>query len=212
MPVLKAPVLRFGLLSGVAIIAGACVLSAPAFAQSGAVAQPAPTQASSDASGVIAQPQAASAANDAVDQQIAAWTQSPAADGSGAQAQGQAPPRQIHGEAGVAFGSSGYRSGYISTDIPIGKNSDLGIAVGETEFKPKHFGKITDKSLAISLRIGGDNGSAPINCGSPTMAMDGRYLEPVWLARQRGDAFARDQASCAGPAVGPGLGPRADAE
>jgi hypothetical protein len=200
MSVLRAPVL----LSGLAAMASLCLACGPASAQSDAVA---PAPAPSDASAVIAQPQAASAANDSVDQQIAAWTQSPNGDGSNAPAGGPAPPRQIHGEAGVAFGSSGYRSGYISTDIPIGKDSDLGIAVGDTEFKPKHFGKVSEKSLAISLRIGGGDLGAPINCGSPTMAMDGRYLEPVWLARQRGEALARDQASCAGPAVDPMAGP-----
>lgn len=149
---------------------------------------------------VIAQPQAASAQSDNIDQQIAVWTQDPAAaNAAAAQTSGQTPPRQIHGEAGVAFGSSGYRSAYIATDIPIGQNSDLGVAVGETDFKPKHYGEIRNRSLAISLNIGGSSNGAPVNCGSPTVAMDGRYLEPLWVARSRGEALARDQAACGAP-------------
>jgi hypothetical protein len=153
------------------------------------------------ASGVVAQPQAASTQNDSIDAQIAAWTKAPGvADDSAASANpGPSAPRQIHGEAGVAFGSNGYRAGYIATDIPLGKDSDLGIAVGESQIKPKHFGTLTNKSLAISLTIGNGGFGPSINCGSPTAPMDGRYLEPVWVSRMHGEALARDQAECAGP-------------
>ena len=150
----------------------------------------------------ISQPQAATAQSDAVDAQIAAWTQTPDADKNDASKAGivEIVPRQIHGEAGVAFGSNGYRAGYITTDIPLGRNSDLGIAVSESQIKPKHFGTINDKSLAISLNIGGGAGQGvPINCGSPTVAMDGRYLEPLWVSHRNGEALARDQMGCEGP-------------
>jgi hypothetical protein len=148
-----------------------------------------------------AAPQANAAAQDDLDAQIAAWTKAPdpaaAAAGGGDQ---PAPPRQIHGEAGVSVGSSGYRAGYITTDIPIGKDSDLGLAVGESEIKPKHFGTITNKSLAVSLNIGaGDLGGGVKRCSGATAPTDGRYLEPVWVSRMHGEALARDQADCAAP-------------
>jgi hypothetical protein len=170
---------------GVSLIAGA------AWAQ---------TDPASSSSSVIAQPQAAAEQSDSIDAQIAAWTNAPAVadDGSAKPDAGPPPPRQIHGEAGVAVGSNGYRAGYISTDIPLGRDSDLGIAVGESEIKPKHFGTIKDKSLAISLSIGGGDLGPSINCGSPTVAMDGRYLEPVWVSRMHGEALARDQMGCGG--------------
>ncbi len=188
---MRVPVLLSGAIALAALCAGA------------ARSQTDPAAASA---GVIAQPQAAAAQSDSVDAQIAAWTQAPAIgeNGWGGLTNGGAnkdgvveiPPREIHGEAGVSIGSSGYRSGYILTDIPIGKNSDLGIAVGESEIKPKNFGKIKDQSLAISLNIGGADNGGPINCRSPTVAMDGRYLEPVWESRLHGEALARDQMSC----------------
>ena len=159
----------------------------------------------SDPSGVIAQPQATTAQSDSTDAQIAAWTQTPdaaAADGANKAGIVEIQPRQIHGEAGVSIGSNGYRSGYIATDIPIGKDSDLGIAVGESQIKPKHFGTQTDKSLAISLNIGSGDLGGTVNCRSPTVAMDGRYLEPVWVSHMRGEALARDQMGCEG-APGP---------
>ncbi len=193
---------------GMTALLMAAFLAGPASAQTDASPQAVPSQAPSSqapadsaAQSAIGQPQAAAAQSDSIDQQIAAWTQGPAAagDGSAKGDQGQAPPRQIHGEAGVSFGSSGYRAGYIATDIPIGKDSDLGIAVGKSQIKPKHFGTITDKSLAISLTLGGGGQGVPINCGSPTVAMDGRYLEPVWVSRMHGEALARDQAECSGP-------------
>ena len=42
--------------------------------------------------------------------------------------------RQVHGEAGVSVGTGGYRSGYVSTLIPIGESSTLGVAVSQTDF------------------------------------------------------------------------------
>jgi hypothetical protein len=192
------------LLPGVFAFAGL----AAAFATSIALAQSAPSAdavagASTQAPAVVAQPSAATAQSDSIDSQIAAWTQAP--PGDAAAAGGVAPPRQIHGEAGVSVGSSGYRSGYVSADIPIGKDSDLGIAVGESEFKPKHFGTIKDQSLAISLRIGNGGNSPPPACAGETLPVDGRYLEPLWVAHERGAQLARDQQNCGPPVVNRGV-------
>jgi hypothetical protein len=190
---MKAAFLLPGVFALVALTAGS------------ASAQTAQAPAASTDSAAIAQPQAATAQGDSTDAQIAAWTQTPdgAADG-GADKAGivEIQPRQIHGEAGVSIGSNGYRSGYITTDIPIGRDSDLGIAVGESQFKPKHFGQQTSKTLAISLNIGAGDLGGTVNCRSPTIPMDGRYLEPLWVSHMRGEALARDQLGCEG-APGP---------
>jgi hypothetical protein len=195
---MKAPFLLPGVFAfaglGASLIAGSVWAQAPT--------PPSDTQSNS---GVIAQPQAATAQGDATDAQIAAWTQTPdgaAADGANKAGIVEIQPRQIHGEAGVSIGSSGYRSGYITTDIPIGRDSDLGIAVGEEQIKPKHFGTQTNKTLAISLNIGSGDLGGTVNCRSPTIAMDGRYLEPLWVSHMRGEALARDQVGCDG-APGP---------
>lgn len=43
-------------------------------------------------------------------------------------------PRKIHGEVGASVGTGGYRSGYVSAVIPVGKTGTLAIAVSETKF------------------------------------------------------------------------------
>ncbi|MCI3130779.1 hypothetical protein [Phenylobacterium aquaticum] len=40
--------------------------------------------------------------------------------------------RQIHGQAGVAVGTGGYRSAFVQTDIPIGETGMLSVAVSES--------------------------------------------------------------------------------
>ena len=47
--------------------------------------------------------------------------------------------RQVHGEMGVSVGTGGYRSGYVSSLIPIGETGTLGVAVSQTDFG-KHGG------------------------------------------------------------------------
>ncbi|MDC7682503.1 hypothetical protein PQU92_04400 [Asticcacaulis sp. BYS171W] len=42
--------------------------------------------------------------------------------------------RRIRTEMGVSIGTSGYRSGYVATEIPIGETGTLGIAIGQTDF------------------------------------------------------------------------------
>lgn len=41
------------------------------------------------------------------------------------------PERKIHGEVGVAVGTGGYRSGYISTVMPIGETGTLALMLGQ---------------------------------------------------------------------------------
>ena len=155
---------------------------------------------------MVAQPQSAAAQDDAIDAQIAAWSNGPAQGpgGQGAPAQigpgqddGVAPPRQIHGQAGVAFGNHGYRSGYVTADIPIGQTSDLGVGVSDSQYQFRHGGTANNKSLFISLSLGTGNNAATAGCRSQTIPTDGRYLEPMWEAQAHGEALARDQQGCA---------------
>jgi hypothetical protein len=46
---------------------------------------------------------------------------------------GEREPRKIHGSAGVTVGTGGYRSAYVSTLIPIGETSTLGVAYSQTD-------------------------------------------------------------------------------
>ena len=39
--------------------------------------------------------------------------------------------RQIHGEVGVAVGTGGYRSGYITSVMPIGETGTLALTIGQ---------------------------------------------------------------------------------
>jgi hypothetical protein len=119
--------------------------------------------------------------------------------------------RQVHGEAGVSVGTGGYRSGYVSSLIPIGESSTLGIAVSQTDFG-KHggygyggygggygyggygdgFGRRggTSQSLALSLDVRGGGGrnksDTPDGC-APGFRDGDRYVEPVWVTQMRGD-------------------------
>jgi hypothetical protein len=155
------------------------------------------TAAQTNAStGVISQPQAAEAQSDAIDSQIAAWT-APPGDPNGAPDRGAAP-RQIHGEAGVAIGGNGYRAGYVTTEIPVGSDSTLGIGVGESQVKLKDGPTIKDKSLALSLVIG--DPQIPAGCGD-TVRVNNENMEPLWVTHLRGAPLAADQPACSRPAA-----------
>ena len=39
--------------------------------------------------------------------------------------------RQMHGEVGVAVGTGGYRSGYITSVMPIGESGTLALTIGQ---------------------------------------------------------------------------------
>ena len=116
--------------------------------------------------------------------------------------------RQIHGETGVSVGTGGYRSGYVSTLIPIGEASTLGIAVGQTDYG-KHGrgygygyggpggydgygwgsrgGSSQSLALSLDMRGGGRSKSdTPEGC-APGFRDGDRYVEPVWGTQMRGD-------------------------
>ncbi|MBO9559056.1 MAG: hypothetical protein J7515_10775 [Caulobacter sp.] len=120
--------------------------------------------------------------------------------------------RQVHGEVGVSVGTGGYRSGYVSSLIPIGETGTLGVAVSKTDYG-KHGGGYgyyggyggygggpygygwaprggSSQSLALSLdmRGGGGRGRSDVPDGCAPGFRDGeRYVEPVWVTEMRGD-------------------------
>ena len=65
--------------------------------------------------------------------QISDWfASSPAANPAPLQGLGGgAPDRQIHGEVGVAIGTNGYRSGYITSVMPLGDTGSLMLSLGQ---------------------------------------------------------------------------------
>ncbi len=124
--------------------------------------------------------------------------------------------RQVHGEVGVSVGTGGYRSGYVSSLIPIGETGTLGVAVSKTDFG-KHDGGYgygyggygggyggyggpygygwgprggSSQSLALSLDMRGGGGRSksdtPEGC-APGFRDGERYVEPVWVTEMRGD-------------------------
>ncbi len=106
---------------------------------------------------------------DTTDAQIAGWLSagqnSADADGQAGGPQGN-PPRAIHGEMGVSVGSNGYRNVYGVTDIPIGQNSDLGLAASNSSYNGRHgYGGGSQTSLGVSLRLGDPSGAPSNPCG-----------------------------------------------
>lgn len=125
------------------------------------------------------------------------------------------PKRQIHGAMGATIGTGGYRSGYVSTLIPLGETGTLGIAVEQTDFGDNvvygrgygrgyghglgGYGGYGDglwagrggrrSSVAVSLALGGgDRDAVPQGCAPGGFrGTDGRYVEPLWVTRMRGD-------------------------
>jgi len=77
-------------------------------------------------------------------------------------------PRKMHGSAGVTLGTGGYRSAYVSTLIPIGETSILGIAVSQTDFgKTAVFQPYEDYDYGGDYAAGrGWNGDS-VNYGHP---------------------------------------------
>ena len=134
------------------------------------------------------------------DEQITAWVRDapqldhtpPAGSADNLQADGTPAPRQIHGSAGVSVGSNGYSSAYVSSLIPVGKDSTLGIAVAQSNWGGTtvdhgkyRLPKGRSQSVAVSLQIGNGNGTVPDGC--PGFMDGGRYVEPVWWSRLHPD-------------------------
>ena len=98
-----------------------------------------------------------------------------------------APPRKIHGEVGFGVGTGGYRDAYGVVALPIGKASELDVAVEDAHLsKPWKYER---RSLAVNLAIGG--AGAPSSCDSGIRVGD-HFIEPLWATQIRGSALTGD--------------------
>jgi len=98
------------------------------------------------------------------------------------------PQRKIHGEAGFGVGTGGYRDVWGAVALPIGKTSELDVAVEDAQLSKPW--KINQRSLAVNLSVGGGS-AAPANCDSAIRVGD-HFVEPLWATRIRGSALAGD--------------------
>lgn len=157
------------------------------------------------------------------DEQIAAFlATSPALESrDGLVGLGRGDPeakRQIHGSAGVTVGTGGYRSAYVSTLIPIGETSTLGLAYSQTDHgdnavfyphngygydgydrggwngdsvglgRPGHWGR-GGKQQSVAVSLAvGGDRRAPPEGCAPAFRAGDRYIEPLWATRMRGEA------------------------
>ena len=97
------------------------------------------------------------------------------------------PPRQIHGEVGFGVGTGGYRDAYGIVNMPIGKASELDVAVEDTQYSKPW--KINQRSLAVNLSLGGAPSSAGCDSG---FRVGDHFVEPLWATRMRGSALTGD--------------------
>ncbi len=131
-----------------------------------AAVMPTPFVAKHPASGRDAAERAAGpmTANAQIDAYLRASPTTPWEDAEALDRQEDRPARQIHGQVGVAVGTGGYRSAYVQSDIPVGRDGNLSIFVQETQFGRGHghgydsgygYGAQSGRSLGLSLDLSG---------------------------------------------------------
>jgi hypothetical protein len=90
------------------------------------------------------------------------------------------PDQRVHGEVGFGVGTGGYREGYAAVTMPIGKSSQLGVAIDDTQFgRPWRYDA---KSLAVDLQVGTVHAAA--DCDAAVRVGD-RYYAPLWVGQFR---------------------------
>lgn len=102
-------------------------------------------------------------------------------------------PRAAHGYVSVGVGSNGYRDFSAGAVMPVGKNSELGVAIDDEQFSYRHR-KFEQRNLAVSLAIGGAH-AAPEDCASAIRVGD-HYVEPLWATQIRGSALSGVDPRC----------------
>jgi len=126
--------------------------------------------------------------------------------------------RKIHGSAGVTVGTGGYRSAYVSTLIPIGETSTLGLAYSQTDHgnnavfhpyddhgygghdrggwngdgvglgRPGYWGR-GGKQQSLAVSLAvGGDRRSPPDGCAPAFRAGDRYIEPIWATQMRGQA------------------------
>jgi hypothetical protein len=102
-------------------------------------------------------------------------------------------PRAVHGYVSVGVGSNGYRDFSAGAVIPVGKTSELGVAVDDEQLSYRHR-KFEQRNLAVSLAIGVAH-AAPDDCASAIRVGD-HYVEPLWATQIRGSALSGVDPRC----------------
>jgi len=113
-------------------------------------------------------PAAPMTTSEQIDAYLRASPTTPWQDAEALDRQGDEPPRQVHGEVGVAVGTGGYRSAYVQSDIPVGRDGNLSIFVQQTQGGRGHgygygsgygngygYGGHSGQSLGLSLDFSG---------------------------------------------------------
>lgn len=126
---------------------------------------PSPTSAPAmPASAVDKPPAAPMTTSEQIDAYLRASPTTPWADAEALDRQEGRPERQIHGQVGVAVGTGGYRSAYVQSDIPLGRDGNLSIFVQQTQGGRGHaygydsgygYGGHSGQSLGLSLDLSG---------------------------------------------------------
>lgn len=116
-----------------------------------------------------------------------------------------AGPRTIHGEAGVAVGSDGYRSAHVQTVIPVGENGAVAVAYSQSQggrsygygpgfedggpgYGGHDYGARREgaaKSLGLAFDFDASKSASADQCAAAFR--DGRRsVEPLWATEIRG--------------------------
>lgn len=122
-------------------------------------------------------PAAPMTTSEQIDAYLRASPTTPWQDAEALDRQEDRPPRQVHGQVGVAVGTGGYRSAYVQSDIPVGRDGNLSIFVQQTQGGRGHgygygngygygydggygYGGHSGQSLGLSLDLSGPTRTA----------------------------------------------------
>lgn len=114
----------------------------------------------------------ASSSTSVADQIDAYLKSSPALEVSDDTPQGVVPSddRKLHGEVSIGIGTRGYRSVYARTDLPVGENGRLSIAIEDARFNGRGgFRGGGRRSVGANLALGVDAPVERQRCGQEDM-------------------------------------------
>ncbi len=99
-----------------------------------------------------------------IDAYLRASPATPWQDAEALDRQEDGAPRQVHGQVGGTVGTGGYRSAFVQSDIPVGRDGNLSIFVQQTQGGRGHgygydsgygYGGYSGQSLGLSLDFSG---------------------------------------------------------
>ena len=109
----------------------------------------------------------ASASSSVADQIDAYLRSSPALETEAAEGVAGIVPgddRKPHGEVSIGVGTHGYRSVYMRTDLPVGENGRLSIAIEDTRFNGGRHGRWGGRSMGANLAVGASSPTERQRC------------------------------------------------